>query len=56
MALEKLANESPKTEAKLKAEMIAAEESLDAEKAHVKRLERGLASEVEKRQQLLAER
>lgn len=55
-ALEKLANESYKIEADLQAGMVAVEKSLDAEKARVERLERELATVVEKKQQLLAKR
>lgn len=48
MALLKLENESFRTEANFQAEMVAVEESLDAKKARIKSLNRGLAAEVEK--------
>lgn len=56
MALEKLAIESSKTGADLRAEMVAVEELLDAKKSRVKSLERELATDVDRIQQLLTER
>lgn len=56
MVLEKLSSKTFRTEADFCAAVAAVKESLGAEKAHVKRLDRVSAAEVEKKQQLLAER
>lgn len=55
-ALENLTDELPGTEAKLRTEMSVVEESFRATKTRVERLERKPATEIEKRQQLLAKR
>lgn len=55
-AHEKLANESFRTKADLRGKVAAVEKSLGAGKTRVARLNRELATEAEKRQQLLAER
>lgn len=53
---EKLAAELSRTEADLLPEMVGTKKLLDAEKSRVKRLDRELSTEAEKRQQFLAER
>lgn len=55
IALEKLTNGTSRTEASSRAETIAVEEWIDAEKARVKSLKRKIATKVEKKQQLLTE-
>lgn len=56
MALEKLTDKSARTKADLRAENVAIESSFEAEEAHIKSLNRELATEVMKKQQPLAER
>lgn len=56
VSFEKLAAESSETKANLRVEMVATKQSLVAERAHVKRFERELATLVQRRQQILPER
>lgn len=53
LALKKLGDEWCRAEGDICAEKVAAEEFLDAERPRVERLERELAAELEKVQQLL---
>lgn len=52
----KLTGESSKTEADLLAEVVAVEETRNAKRARVERLERNVAGDAKKRQMLLAKR
>lgn len=54
LALEKLAGETSRTEADLRAHVVAVEEALNAGEVHVERLECGCETEDEKKQQLIA--
>lgn len=56
VALEKLTGESFRIKADLRAQMVAVEKALDAERALVERVERDATAGTEKHQQLLAER
>lgn len=56
LVLEKPTNESSRVEANLRAETVAAQEPLYAEKGRVEGLEHELATEFEKMKQLLADR
>lgn len=55
-ALEKMTDESSKTEADFSVQVVAVEWVLNAERARVERLERDIAVETYKRQQFLVER
>lgn len=54
--LEKCAITKSQSEGNLRAHVVVVKKSLSAGNAHVKRLERECAAEIEKRQQLLAKR
>lgn len=56
MALGKLKGEASRTEANGQPKAVAVEEVFDAKRAHVEHLERDIAAEAEKREQLFAKR